>query len=93
MAILESAACGVPVVSFNVGGIPSLLETAPSAWLVPSGNVDALDCALRDMIVDFPRTSREADQWAESLRPNFSPSAVLTAYLNLYAAVSSTSAQ
>jgi len=36
-SILEAVACGVPVVSTDVGGVPYLVEHARTAWLVPAG--------------------------------------------------------
>lgn len=43
--IIESIACGTPVVSTNVGGIPDLVNN-DSGVLVPAGNVEALRNAL-----------------------------------------------
>lgn len=34
-SLLEAAACGIPIVSTNVGGVPYLVEHGRSAWLVP----------------------------------------------------------
>jgi glycosyltransferase involved in cell wall biosynthesis len=47
----EAVRAGVPLVSTAVGGLPGLLGDA--AVLIPPGDVDALDAAVRDML-DHP---------------------------------------
>lgn len=48
ISVLESLACGVPVVSTNVGGVPFLVEDGRSALLVPPGDDQAMaGAALR----------------------------------------------
>ena len=86
MALLEAADCEVPVVAFGVGGIPALLERAPSAWCVAAGDVDAFARAL-DGLLDAPDAARRAAaEAAASIRPRYAQSAVRDAYLALYEA-------
>ena len=85
MALLEAAACDVPVVAFGVGGIPPLLEQAPKAWSVAPGDVDAFAGVLRALIQDLEGARRDARSWAAAIRPRYDQSAVLDAYLELYA--------
>lgn len=40
--VLESIACGTPVVGFNVGGIPDMVREGQTGWLVPGGDIRAL---------------------------------------------------
>ncbi len=46
VVIMESMALGRPVISTFVAGIPELVRPAVDGWLVPSGDVDALTCAM-----------------------------------------------
>lgn len=52
VSILEAMACGVCVVSTNVGGIPYLLEDEQDALLVPDGDEAAMARAVRRLISD-----------------------------------------
>ena len=51
-SVLEALACGLPVVSTNVGGIPYLLRHEHTALLVPPGDAQAMAQALSRLIED-----------------------------------------
>jgi glycosyltransferase involved in cell wall biosynthesis len=44
--VMEALAAGVPVVATAVGGLPELVASGESGWLVPPGDVGALAAAM-----------------------------------------------
>jgi len=52
LTIAEAAACGLPVVASNVGGIPEVVADGETGLLVPPGDVDALAQALKGLLSD-----------------------------------------
>jgi len=51
-SILEALACGVPVVSTDVGGVPYLVEHGRTAWLVPPESPEALADGIARVLED-----------------------------------------
>jgi glycosyltransferase involved in cell wall biosynthesis len=49
-AIMESLACGCPVVATNVGGVPEMLSLTSGGSLVPPASPDELALALRQAL-------------------------------------------
>ena len=50
VVIMEAFAMGRPVVSTYIAGIPELVESGKSGWLVPAGSLDRLTTALREVL-------------------------------------------
>jgi glycosyltransferase involved in cell wall biosynthesis len=52
ISLLEAYACGVPVVSTNVGGVPFIADDGETALLVPARDADAMARALLRLLGD-----------------------------------------
>jgi glycosyltransferase involved in cell wall biosynthesis len=52
VALLETAAAGVPMVASATGGIPDLVKHEETGLLVEPGNIDALATAIERMLTD-----------------------------------------
>jgi glycosyltransferase involved in cell wall biosynthesis len=60
------------------------MRGAPTDWVVPPGDVVALEEALRAILADLDRARTLASAWASVAHRDFSPAVVLEAYLKLY---------
>lgn len=50
--VLESMACGTPVVGFNIGGIPDMVKDGQTGFVVPPGDVAAMKVAIELVLGD-----------------------------------------
>jgi glycosyltransferase involved in cell wall biosynthesis len=62
VSVLEAMACGLLVVSTNVGGVPDLIEDEQNGLLVPAGDSRAMAARVRNLL--------ERADWAHQLSFN-----------------------
>jgi glycosyltransferase involved in cell wall biosynthesis len=82
MAVLEAAACGVPVVGTEVGVLPELSPRA--ALAVPVGDHLALAEAIAGLLKDPSRTSGMGTSARQSVETRFGLSETVRTFRNIY---------
>jgi glycosyltransferase involved in cell wall biosynthesis len=55
---LEAMASAKPVIAYDTGWAPEVIETGTSGLLVPSGDVESLGEAIEGLLTDVPRAAR-----------------------------------
>jgi glycosyltransferase involved in cell wall biosynthesis len=89
VSVLEAQACGLCVVSTDVGGISYLLEDEHDALLVPSNDPEAMHAAVRRVLAD-PGLAARLSQNARRKVEKLDWSAVLPRWETLIAEAAST---
>jgi glycosyltransferase involved in cell wall biosynthesis len=84
VALLESAACGVPIVASDVGGIPEIVRDHETGRLVPPGNAEALSAALIGILADPVQRIRMGRQARERVEREFSIGSMVAGNLGVY---------
>jgi colanic acid/amylovoran biosynthesis glycosyltransferase len=57
--VMEALALGRPVITTAIAGIPELVESGVTGWLVPAGSVEALVEAMRAALTASPERLAE----------------------------------
>lgn len=69
LVVLESLACGTPVIASSVGAIPDLIVPGVNGYLVPSGDADSLAAAISDGLShewNRAQIASDAQRWSWS---------------------------
>jgi glycosyltransferase involved in cell wall biosynthesis len=86
--VLESMACGTPVVGFDVGGIPDMVRSGTTGQLVPVGDSVALGHAITHLL-SAPSVCRQmAAECRRVVEEEYSYELVARLYAALYQSVS-----
>ncbi|HEX2531234.1 MAG TPA: glycosyltransferase family 4 protein [Burkholderiaceae bacterium] len=84
MSVLEAMACGLPIVSTPVGGIPEVVTDGVEGYLVPPGDVAALVGALDRLLSDGDLRRRMGEAARHRAENTFSVERVLPQLESLY---------
>ena len=84
LGILEGMRHGKPSVSFDVGGIPEVVEADETGLLVPFGEVEELGKAIALLVNDAELRERMGEKAELRAREQFSAETVVDAYVEIY---------
>ncbi len=87
LSVLEAMAAGIPVVATAVGGNPELLGSGDSGLLVPPGDADAMEAALRILAEDGGLRRRMGECARQRIVENFSIDRMIDDYLLCYRSI------
>ena len=83
LVLLEAAACEVPVVAFDVGGVREVLDGGPAARYVAFGDLHGFAQEVARLL-RIRSTSAELARWAGSVRGRFDLAQTIASYLDVY---------
>jgi glycosyltransferase involved in cell wall biosynthesis len=87
---IEAAMMGIPVVAYDLGGIPEVIQHGATGLLAPAGRVDSLSSALSELLKDDTRRKRMGEAARERSLQAFDVRAIGPRYLRIYRALTKT---
>jgi glycosyltransferase involved in cell wall biosynthesis len=81
--VMESLACGTPVVAFNTGGIPDMVDHKISGYLAELRNVQDLITGI-DWVKNHAASAQLGQNCRKKVLENFSHEIIAEKYLNFY---------
>ena len=84
LVVLEAMACGLPIVAFNVGGIPELVLNAENGYVVSVKNFQELKSSLLDILLNEELRKEFSLACIKRVNAYFTLEIMNLKYLNLY---------
>lgn len=82
----EAQACGTPVVAFEIGGLPDIVEHGQTGWLAPASDIERMAEGIR-WVLSQRETGWLAKQARERAVARFSNAVVAESYKAVYRSV------
>jgi N-acetyl-alpha-D-glucosaminyl L-malate synthase BshA len=87
LSALEAMACGVPVISSDVGGLPEVNVHGETGYVVPMGNIEVLAQRIRELLENEPLRRQMGDASLVRATTMFSIENLIPRYEDLYESV------
>lgn len=84
LMLLESMACGTPVVAFNTGGIGEAITHMETGWLTTVGDEEGLARGLAYAMANPQKLAQWSEAAATSITEDFTEARFLESHLQLY---------
>ncbi len=81
--LLEAMAAGIPVVGSKVGGIPTLIREGENGFLVPPGDVSALEDRMRRLLSDAALRHRMGARGYEMAHSEFNEKVYVDRFIRM----------
>jgi len=82
-AVLEAMACGLPVIASHIAGNEELVVNGETGLLIPPEDVDALQQALAQLLVDPERCKRMGAAGRQRVEAHYAWSQIAAQYMEL----------
>ncbi len=87
LSALEAMACGVPVISSDVGGLPEVNVHGETGYVVPMGNIEVLAQRIRELLENEPLRKQMGNASLVRATTMFSIENLIPSYEDLYESV------
>ncbi|RJP71279.1 MAG: glycosyltransferase [Ignavibacteriales bacterium] len=82
--VMESLACGIPVVTFNIGGMPDMIEHNLNGYLAEPFSTDDFAEGIKLLLNDEQNQKKLSAQAREKVLGNYQPFIVAARYQSIY---------
>lgn len=89
VSLIEAMACGLPVITTQVGGLKDYVEHQGNGWVVEAGNADDLEASLKRLLGDRQLRAALGKQARKTAKARFSSDNVGPQYIRLFEQLSS----
>lgn len=82
--VLESMAMGVPVISYNVDGLPDMIENGISGILVDKGDINILASEIVRLLKDSNLREKYSKKARKFIEENWEPESIINKLIGVY---------